>query len=102
MHANMRSFRTHCFDGLQIRFGYLLGSIVSVTYFVTAQLAFSANFTCTGHSHILQDAMISVPFYAMIGAYHTIRARHLQVKSLGAGCYGADQGCLTREEKPIV
>jgi hypothetical protein len=62
MHANMRSFRTHCFDGLQIRFGYLLGSIVGVTYFVTAQLAFSANFTCTGHSHILQDAIISIPF----------------------------------------
>ena len=77
MHAHMRSARSHRLDGLQIRFGQLLGLVVGMAYLVAAQPAFSANLTCACHGRNPPCALDILKMQA----YLTIRTGVMQGKS---------------------
>ena len=53
MHAHMGAVGAQRLDALQVRLGYLLGSVVRMAHLVAAERAFTANLTCTCHGEIL-------------------------------------------------
>lgn len=51
----MGTVRPHGFYVLDVRLGYFLGFVVGVAHLITAELAFTANFTCSCHGTVLRS-----------------------------------------------
>jgi hypothetical protein len=89
MHPYVPAVGPHGLHELQIRFGHLLGLVVRMTYLIAAQLAFSADLTCTSHC----KPSIKNAIYTCKGGYLTISTPPMQGKN---ACLSGDLLDITR------